>query len=178
MEVIFGSAWFNSLFVLLSFCILLAIIKRRKFDIKSPGFYAGHLGVIIILVGVFIKNVAGDEGVIHLWQGKETGYYINQDGNIGELGFGIRLERFIPEGYKSRLTVVDGARKIGKVVSVNNPFSYGGFTFYQFDYDPQNLRYSGLKVVKDPGILIIYIGFVVMLAGIVYLMIVAGFRNA
>jgi cytochrome c biogenesis protein ResB len=174
---VFRSAWFNSLFVLLLFCILLATIKRRKFDIKAPGFYASHLGVVIILTGVFIKNVAGEEGVIHLWRGKRVNYYVNQDGTAVRLGFDIRLDRFIQAGHKSKLTIIETTKEIKKIVSVNNPFSHNGFIFYQFDYDPFNPDYSGLKVVKDPGMWIIYAGFVVMLAGIIYMVITVGVKN-
>ncbi len=51
-------------------------------------------------------------------------------------------------------------------IEVNRPFSYRGYTFYQSGYDPNDLSYSSLQVVKDPGVPVVYAGFGLMIAGL------------
>ncbi len=51
-------------------------------------------------------------------------------------------------------------------IEVNRPFSYQGYTFYQSGYDPNDLSYTSLQVVKDPGVPVVYAGFGLMIAGL------------
>lgn len=52
------------------------------------------------------------------------------------------------------------------MVSVNHPFKYGGYTFYQSGYDPDNPDFSSFQVAKDPGVMIVYAGFILLPAGL------------
>jgi cytochrome c biogenesis protein ResB len=51
-------------------------------------------------------------------------------------------------------------------VEVNRPFSYKGYSFYQSGYNPNDLTYTSLQVVKDPGIPVVYTGFGLMIVGL------------
>ena len=46
-----------------------------------------------------------------------------------------------------------------------SPFDFGGWTFYQVNYDPNDPSYSGLEAVRDPGVLWVFVGFVLICVG-------------
>ena len=55
------------------------------------------------------------------------------------------------------------------VVSVNDPFTFGGWTFYQVNFDPKDPTYSGLEAVRDPGVSWVFLGFGLISAGVAYM---------
>ncbi|MEK7867577.1 MAG: cytochrome c biogenesis protein ResB, partial [Planctomycetota bacterium] len=70
--------------------------------------------------------------------------------------------------FKSRLTFIEGGRDVrSDEIWVNHPARYKGYTFYQSSYDQEQESWSGLQVVKDPGVPIVYGGFAVQIAGVV-----------
>src|ERR1017187_7950475 len=71
------------------------------------------------------------------------------------------------KSFKSTLELIEGESVVGqRVVEVNSPFSYKGYTFYQSGYNPEDLSYTSLQVVKDPGVVVVYSGFAFMVAGL------------
>lgn len=64
--------------------------------------------------------------------------------------------------FKSSMEIVDGAHTQRALLRVNHPLTYKGFTFYQVNYDPDDLTWSGISVKKDPGVKIIFGGFVLL----------------
>ncbi|HUI05508.1 MAG TPA: cytochrome c biogenesis protein ResB [Verrucomicrobiae bacterium] len=71
------------------------------------------------------------------------------------------------KSFRSTVDVIDGGTVVGeRQVEVNSPFSYKGYTFYQSGYDPNDLSYTSLQVVKDPGVPVVYAGFSLMIAGL------------
>lgn len=71
------------------------------------------------------------------------------------------------KAFKSTVQVLEnGAAVLTRTVAVNSPLSYRGYTFYQTNYDPEDLTWSALQVVKDPGIPVVYAGFVLMMVGL------------
>ncbi len=71
------------------------------------------------------------------------------------------------KSFKSTLELIEGESVVGhRVVEVNSPFSYKGYTFYQSGYNPEDLSYTSLQVVKDPGVAVVYSGFALMIAGL------------
>jgi hypothetical protein len=84
---------------------------------------------------------------------------------------GTAMPKTMPTGpiksFKSTLELVEGESVVGhRVVEVNSPFSYKGYTFYQSGYNPEDLSYTSLQVVKDPGVMVVYTGFAFMIAGL------------
>ena len=49
---------------------------------------------------------------------------------------------------------------------MNSPFSYKGYTFYQSGYNPQDLSWTSLQVVRDPGVPLVYAGFALIIGGL------------
>ena len=54
--------------------------------------------------------------------------------------------------YFSELVVISGGKQVAaKVIEVNDPLHWGGYHFYQADYDKQEGRYTVLLVTSDSG---------------------------
>ena len=71
------------------------------------------------------------------------------------------------KAFKSTIEVIENGVVVGTpTIAVNSPFSRGGYSFYQTSYNPDDLTYSALQVVRDPGIPIVYAGFALMMAGL------------
>ncbi|MEK7677004.1 MAG: cytochrome c biogenesis protein ResB [Verrucomicrobiota bacterium] len=71
------------------------------------------------------------------------------------------------KSFKSKLHVVEGGSVVQtRTVEVNRPFSHQGYTFYQSGYDPKNLSWTSLQVVRDPGVGVVYAGFALMISGL------------
>jgi cytochrome c biogenesis protein ResB len=69
--------------------------------------------------------------------------------------------------YKSTLQIIVNGKLVKeKTIEVNAPLAYGGYTFYQSGYDPRDPSWTSLQVVRDPGVLIVYAGFVLMMVGL------------
>ena len=67
--------------------------------------------------------------------------------------------------YFSELSVMeDGKQVAAKVIEVNHPLHWGGYHFYQADYDKQAGRYTVLSVSSDSGLLAVWIGFTLLVA--------------
>lgn len=72
------------------------------------------------------------------------------------------------KNFRSTLDVVEGDDAVvqGRILEVNSPFTYKGYTFYQAGYNPDDLTYTSLEVVKDPGVKIVYAGFSLLIVGL------------
>ncbi len=81
--------------------------------------------------------------------------------------------------YKSEVSVVgeDGQIVKQSPIKVNEPMLYKGFRFYQNDYDPQNPNYSGIGVSQEPGLMVIYMGFFLLVAGVAHMFYVKKVNN-
>jgi hypothetical protein len=78
--------------------------------------------------------------------------------------------------YKSILRVVEnGETVLTKTIEVNDPMKYKGYVFYQSSYDPEGEKYTGLQVTKNPGIVIVYSGFILLCVGVVFIFYVKPF---
>ncbi|MGA2071568.1 MAG: cytochrome c biogenesis protein ResB [Sedimentisphaerales bacterium] len=52
-----------------------------------------------------------------------------------------------------------------KSIEVNKPLHYGGYLFYQQDYDHETEKYSVLRVTSDRGLGIVFLGYILLCAG-------------
>lgn len=94
-----------------------------------------HLGLLIILAGGLVSGLGGFRTQIALREGRSV--------EVPGAGFSLRLDDFETELYpgggvkdwKSALTVLDkGRAAASRVVEVNHPLTYRGFSFYQSGY--------------------------------------------
>jgi cytochrome c biogenesis protein ResB len=84
---------------------------------------------------------------------------------------GAGEQKTMPTGpiksFKSTIQLVEGESVVGeRIVEVNSPFHYKGYTFYQSGYNPDDLSYTSFQVVKDLGVPVVYTGFAAMIAGL------------
>lgn len=69
--------------------------------------------------------------------------------------------------YKSHLQIIENDKVVlEKTIEVNAPLSYKGYSFYQASYDPNDMTYTLLQVVNDPGVPVVYAGFALMILGL------------
>lgn len=70
--------------------------------------------------------------------------------------------------YVSLLSVTtEGHKVLSSTVEVNHPLTYRGFSFFQSDYRPEDLTFSGFQVVRDPGLWLIYLGLILNASGVI-----------
>lgn len=73
------------------------------------------------------------------------------------------------KNYESTVSILQGGKKVlTQRVKVNEPLEYGGWHFYQSNYDPDNPRYSGLQLVKDPGLPLVTLAFWLLMYGVLH----------
>lgn len=82
--------------------------------------------------------------------------------------FRFDLETQIKE-FRSRVKVTDPGRNVTFVrdIKVNTPLEYRGYNFYQSRYDSEGLTWTGLDVVYDPGVKIVFLGFILLNIGVI-----------
>src|SRR3989339_89295 len=58
-----------------------------------------------------------------------------------------------------------------KTIKINQPFNFKGYTFYLENYEPGYLTWVELKVTNDPGIPLVYAGFIFLNLGAIAIVI-------
>jgi cytochrome c biogenesis protein len=114
--------------------------------LRPLGPYLVHLGLVLILAGGVVGKFWGVEGRVLLQQGQVAGAFeLDAPGKERPLGFQVRLDRFqvryyeggrgTPQEFRSDLTFLQGDKAAAHAVCrVNEPVSFGGYTFYQASY--------------------------------------------
>ena len=109
---------------------------------RPLGPYVVHLALLIILTGSLLGRFLGVEGQLRLMEG-ETVQHFTSGGNESSLGFQAHLDRFqvfyypdgTPREFRSDLTFTrNGKSSEQAVCRVNEPVTFGDFTFYQSSY--------------------------------------------
>jgi hypothetical protein len=71
--------------------------------------------------------------------------------------------------YISKLEVVkDGQVVAEKDIEVNHPLTFGGYHFYQSDYDHVAHQYTDLSVHSDTGLRLVFIGYWALCIGVIW----------
>ena len=103
-----------------------------------------------------------------------------------DLGFGVKLERFRvrtypgserPRAFESHLTIVDASTggSQSRLVSMNHPTSYGGYTFYQSSYGTDaGEAVTFLNVAWDVGQPITFTGYITLMVGMLVVLATRG----
>ena len=108
------------------------------------GVYLTHFSILFILIGVIIGVRFGFSGFLNLPEGAVSNVAVSNTDKEIPFGFDIRCDTFevdfyemsdMPKEYRSWLTIVkDGREVLKKTISVNDPLTYEGITFYQASY--------------------------------------------
>ena len=88
-------------------------------------------------------------------------------------------EKWNIKDYFSDVLVIDEGKIVNsKSIQVNDPLHYGGYHFYQSNYDQKEGRYTILSVVSDSGLYIVYLGYLLIMIGILWQMwVIPMFRH-
>lgn len=148
------------------------------------------IGIILIIFAGVITAFFGEEGFVEIKKGESADKIYIEDDLTKDLGFSIKLEdiniEYYPEkrvinpalstaknspearkggvkGYKTKV-VINGRKGL---IEVNKPFSYKGYSIYQYGYDESMPDQTLLQVVKDYGFFLACIGYGLLLLGII-----------
>lgn len=78
--------------------------------------------------------------------------------------------------FTSKLRIEENGQTVAeKTIRVNDPLKYKGYVIYQSSYDPEAGAFSGLQIVKDPGIPVVYSGFGALCFGVIFIFYVKPF---
>lgn len=173
----YRTIWFKIAGIIFSAGIFIRLVNLLR--LKKIALFITYLGFFLILLGGFWTSFLGVEGFIEIKEGQSVAKFWLEDDVSKPLGFSILLKdfsvEFYPEQKKGRKFVKKYASLItinrkGNVIKeativVNKPLQWEGFWFYQYGYDPQFPNQTLLQVVKDPGLPIVYTGFLFLLGG-------------
>jgi cytochrome c biogenesis protein len=111
------------------------VLLARKRRVGRFGSDVVHLGLLVVLIGGFTSGIGVRRADVALLEG--------QTADVPHAAFKVRLEKFETEYYpqggvkawKSTVTVVEnGTAVLTRVVEVNHPLTYRGFSFFQAAY--------------------------------------------
>ncbi len=117
-------------------------------------------------VEVWEKTKPGSrEAFLYPGGGARGGFYL-----IPGTPYFLALESFKDKEtkyWKSSLSALGESGEVlkSREIKVNEPMLFGGYRFYQSDYDPNNPSYSGIGISREPGLYVIYFGFTVLVLG-------------
>jgi cytochrome c biogenesis protein len=109
---------------------------------RPLGPYVVHLALLVILTGALLGKFLGLRGELTLVEGETAQSFISEE-KERPLAFQARLDRFqvfyypngTPREFRSDLTFTKpGKAPEQEVCRVNDPVTFGGFTFYQSSY--------------------------------------------
>ncbi len=175
---LYHSWYFVGLLVLLGASLIVCSIRRWAVDLKTLGSIATHLSFMLIIAGGFIKHLAGIEGVVELRKGNQTNQLKITETRTHVLPFAIHLEDFYFKRYAenpgtvseftSQIRLIDAERtSTHAAIRVNHPIVHRGFRIYQLGYNPDDPTWSALLLVKDPGVLVVFTGFGLLVVGLI-----------
>ncbi len=102
-------------------------------------------------------------------EGKATTQYVFErfpGHSSPEDRFLLGYHRVISE-FISRLEIVKDDKAVAeKDIEVNHPLAYGGYHFYQQDYDKEEGQYTILSVTSDTGLAAVYAGYWLLCIGV------------
>ena len=175
---LYHSWYFVGLLVLLGAGLMVCSIRRWSVSLRTLGSIVTHLSFVLIIVGGFIRHVAGVEGVVELREGEQTNQLKITETRTHALPFTIHLEDFYFKRYAenpgtvseftSQIRLSDDERtSTDAAIRVNHPIAHRGFCIYQLGYNLDDPTWSALLLVKDPGVPVVYTGFGLLMVGLI-----------
>jgi len=181
-RLVYGAWWFQVLEAAFVLNVLASIADHWPWGARRTGFVFTHSALVVILAGAAVTQLFKVEGHMAIWEGEKAQQFTREGTRAGELvalPFGIRLTAFEldtypgterPAMFRSRVVVEDPkeGRTLPAVIQMNQELSYGGWTFFQSSYHQTPQRdQTVLAVSKDPGQPIVFVGYGLLLIGMV-----------
>jgi cytochrome c biogenesis protein len=129
------------------------LLFSQKCAWSRLGAYLVHISILVIILGAVIGSTFGFKAFVMVPEGGTTDTVTSQkDEQIQiPLPFKLRCDAFdienyangMPKEYRSDLVALeDGKEVMKKRITVNDPFTYSGLTFYQSSYEPISNQYT------------------------------------
>lgn len=125
------------------------------------GVYVTHSSLFLFAIGALVGAQWGFKGFVQIPEGSTVEQLRLRSGELKDLGFGVRCDKFEleyypdpsgrptgrPKAYRSDLVVIeDGAEVVHKTIVVNDPLIHQGIFFYQSSYGQAGGRGAVLSV--------------------------------
>ena len=175
---VYGAVWFRVLLAVFAANLTCSIISLWPWGRSRIGYVITHSSMLVILAGSLTTELLKTEGALLIWEGEESGAVRAKSGapeTIFTLPFTVKLDSFEidyyqgtrrPAQFRSRVTVKDAARTFSAVIEMNHELSYSGYRLFQSSYQQTKERdMTILSVSKDPGQLVVFIGYFGLVAG-------------
>ncbi len=151
------------------------IFFAQKGRVGRFGPHIAHFGVLVLVLGVLIGTVNG-----------LTSEYNNSiaviplGGSVDVAGFTVKLDDFSVDyyndgtvrEYRAVVSIIDGNVVETHYVTVNEPLTHKGLTFYLYDYDSAGMTQSGkagwvaFQIKSEAGIPFVWAGAFITIVGI------------
>ncbi len=185
-EHIYGAWWFSALWAVLTVAACAYLFQQRLY--KRVAVMLLHLSFVVILIGALTTHLLASRGTVRLRKGISVMAYVDKNGKYQPLPFSLTLKEFrivnypgtdAPLDYQSIIQSAgkDRSRQASLsladesptevVVSMNHIGLIEGYRLFQSSYDSDGQGVL-LGVSHDPyGIAITYIGYLLLLIGII-----------
>ena len=174
--------YYSPLFLVWQFGLVVNFLvicwQHHLLQSRRWGLLTVHFSFLIILLGALVSHIFGEEGLLHLREGKSSDRIAVRTSDqtyFHTLPFTVELVKFTlsrypgsssPSAYESELLVhVDGVTRQERVF-MNNVLDVKGYRFFQASYDPDE-QGTVLSVNRDvAGRNITYTGYALLTLGL------------
>lgn len=161
--------------------IAFSAFRFTRRNIEGFGFAMVHMALALLIVSGFLQGKWRMEGMMPLRQGEPSTQVKNISGGdfpLATLPFSVELKKFEQQNYKGSSVAKDYSslvvfryedKKIEKLISMNEPASFGAWTFYQYDfsYGEGGGAISKLLAVKNPAGMLPTVSIALILSGMI-----------
>jgi cytochrome c biogenesis protein len=120
------------------------LLFAQKAPWSRLGVYVVHTSILLIFAGALVGSLWGEKGAVNIPETLTTDkIYQFGSGSPIDLGFTVKCNWFhlskypngAPREYESELVIIEDDKEIlTKIIEVNDPLTYKGWTFYQSSY--------------------------------------------
>jgi len=182
-----GSLPMDALIVLFALNLAICTTLRAPYRIWHIPFLFTHLGILLTLGGTLISHTGAIEGQIILRTGdpQTTVAFEDAPGQKleADLGFEIALDSFRVSYYPGTQMASDyvsfvraynpGGNELQTAqIRVNSPLERNGWSISQASFFPGDNRATILGARRDPGVPVVYSGFLIVTLGLAGVMFV------
>lgn len=179
-------------FLLLILLGLVILKKMQRYSVRNLFFLLNHAGLWIALFAALLGSPDREEYKMLVPLGQSEYNAIDANGNLHPLPFTVQLNKFeldyypqtgnarVPKRFCSTLTLRSKGKTIETTTQVNQPARFKGYALYQDGYDISrgaDSQYTILLVVRDPWLVLVYVGICMLLAGALGLIIYGPIKN-
>jgi cytochrome c biogenesis protein ResB len=166
--------------------LVAAGFRRSRWSWKNSGLFLVHFGIAVMFVNAGFSYFLRQESTLTLGEGESSDRALraadqktagSEMPEVMTLPVAVRLNTFVMKYHPGTTAVMDYESHVhvkgegidrDVVVSMNKPFRYHDYTFYQSSYQSGGTAaISTLAVVKNPGRIFPYIASIMIAAGLI-----------